>query len=322
MNKQFNQSPRVSAVMPVYNGARTLMEAVNSVLNQTYGDFELIICNDASTDETENILNNIKDGRVTVIHNRQNLGVGPTRDNAIDLARGVWIAVIDADDAWAPERLEVMLKEADACCDEMIFDDLIECHDTPLGMVPWHEMRGKRAFGSNGIDAVEVPITEFVREKRLLIKPIFPAKYVKKYKISHGFSRFAEDTEFFLKLLAYGLGIRYVPRAMYYYRITPESLSSLANRFILMKKILENSLSYFEHAPDIQTAIRKKISETVRSEYYMSFILAKKRKEVFKALRILYLYPWIIPEYFCSKIKTLRYDIHRLRHGGRPKRIL
>jgi len=66
----------------------------------------------------------------------------------------------------------------------MIFDDIVECHDTPSGMVPWQVMRGKRAFGGNGVDTVEVPITGFVCKKRLLIKPLFPAEYVRKYKIS------------------------------------------------------------------------------------------------------------------------------------------
>src|SRR5512136_1039319 len=138
IKSQSSHSPNVSVVMPVYNGARTLMEAVNSVLKQTYSDFELIICNDASTDETENILNSITDDRVRVIHNRQNLGEGPTRDRAIEVGRGVWLAVIDADDAWAPERLEVMLQETEGSTDMMVFDDILRCHDTPSGMVPWH----------------------------------------------------------------------------------------------------------------------------------------------------------------------------------------
>jgi succinoglycan biosynthesis protein ExoO len=322
MNKQSNNSPNVSVVMPVYNGERTLMEAVDSVLNQTYQDFELIICNDASTDETQNLLKKITDDRVKIILNLHNLGEGPTRDRAIELARGAWIAVIDADDAWAPERLEVMLREADGSTDKMIFDDIIECHDTPSGMVPCHVLRGKCAFGGNGVDTVEVPIADFVCKNRLLIKPLFPLKYVKKYKVLHSSRRFAEDTEFFLTLLAYGLTIRYVPRAMYYYRITPGSMSALANRSSLMREVLENAVDQFGHAPSIQKALHKKIAMIYREEkLYTPFFLALKKKDIMKALKILYQAPWIIPAFFSYLPERLFYHIHRVWHGGRTRGI-
>ena len=136
--------------MPVYNGARTLRQSVDSVLAQTFDDLELIICNDASTDETRKILKNIDDVRVRVVHNASNVGEGPARDRAIELARGMILAVIDGDDTWTPDRLETLLCEWDPSQKTMIFDDIMECHDTPSGMVPWHTLRGKYAFGSNG----------------------------------------------------------------------------------------------------------------------------------------------------------------------------
>src|SRR4030042_3280251 len=106
MNKSHpNHSPYVSVVMPVYNGARTLMESIDSILQQTYHNFELIICNDASTDETGDILNKITDDRVHVICNSNNMGQGLSKDRAINLARGIWIAVIDSADIWVPYRM-------------------------------------------------------------------------------------------------------------------------------------------------------------------------------------------------------------------------
>ena len=79
---QSSFSPTVSVVMPVFNGARTLRESVDSVLAQTFRDFELIICNDASTDNTGIILEKFVDERVRVIHNESNLGEGAARDRA------------------------------------------------------------------------------------------------------------------------------------------------------------------------------------------------------------------------------------------------
>jgi len=314
---QHPHPPAVSIVMPVYNGARTLMEAVDSVLKQTHGDFELIICNDASTDETFNILNSIRDDRVKVIHNPHNLGEGATRDKAIEQACGIWLAVIDADDAWAPDRLEAMLNEALASPDKMIFDDIIECHDTPSGMVPWRAMRGRRAFGGNGKDAVDVPAEIYACETRMLIKPLMPLACVRRNKVRHGSSRFGADTGFFLQLLSCGLSLRYMPRAMYYYRITPGSVSGVTNRFVLMQEVLENASGFFKHSPDVRTALRKKIYGLARAEHYASFFLALKGKDFIKALRTACRFPWIIPSYFRIKIKNMLYNRHRIRHGGR-----
>ena len=153
--------------MPVYNGARTLQDAIDSVLMQTFNNFELVICNDASTDETASILENVKDKRVHVILNRSNLGEGAARDRAIEAAQGRWLAVIDADDVWAPERLETLVAETGSTNNAMVFDDIIECHDTPDGMIPWRVLRGKIAFGGNGVETVEVSIDNFVKQERL-----------------------------------------------------------------------------------------------------------------------------------------------------------
>jgi succinoglycan biosynthesis protein ExoO len=322
MNKaQDNHLPNVSIVMPVFNGARTLKECVDSVLKQTYSDFEFIICNDASTDSTEEILNKIIDDRVRIINNPHNFGEGPTRDRAIDLACGKWLTVIDADDAWAPERLEVLLKEVGSSIDKMIIDDIIECHDTPSGMAPWRPLRGINAFGCNGRDAIDVPTEVFACSWRLLIKPLLPLIYVKQNNVRHSYSRFGADTGFFLQLLSCGLHLRYLPRAMYYYRITPGSMSGLTNRYILMHEVLENAAGHFKHAPSVQAALYKKISLVTRLEKYMSFIWALKRKEFIKALRIAYQTPWIVPNFFRLSFYSLRYHIHRIQHGGSTRGI-
>jgi succinoglycan biosynthesis protein ExoO len=316
---RINHSPDVSVVMPAYNSSRTLMEAVNSVLIQTYRDFELFICNDASTDDTRDILRNITDDRVRIIDNPYSLGEGPARDRAISLAQGEWLAVIDSDDAWAPQRLEVMLREAAASNNKIIFDDIIECHDTPTGMVPWHTLRGKYAFGGNGIGIIKVPIADYVFGSRLLIKPLFPVQYVKRHRIVHSTLRFAADTEFFLRALSHGLDLYYIPKAMYYYRITPGSMTGSTERSRMMREVLENSINLFNHAPAVQAALRKKIVMVRRDERYLPFIWALKKYEFVKALRIVCESPWIVAEFFRRLGHSLPYQVHRIWHGGRSR---
>ncbi len=99
--------PRVTVLMSVYNGERYLRDAVDSVLNQTFQDFEFIIVNDGSTDGTSQILAEYaeQDPRIRVIHNQTNTGVTISLNKGLAVAGGKYIARMDADDISAPDRL-------------------------------------------------------------------------------------------------------------------------------------------------------------------------------------------------------------------------
>ncbi|NHC40740.1 glycosyltransferase [Bacillus sp. MM2020_1] len=96
----------VSVVMAVYNGEKFIQEAIDSILLQTYEHYELIIVNDASTDNTPKILDNITNDRVQIIHLPSNQGAAEALNIGIDHAKGGWIAIHDADDISVPNRLE------------------------------------------------------------------------------------------------------------------------------------------------------------------------------------------------------------------------
>jgi len=99
-------APLVSVVMSTYNRADILSEAVDSILNQTFDDFEFIIINDNSTDSTHEKLLEYKDSRLRIFHNRKNCGCTFNYHNAQNLALGKYIAHIDDDDISMPERFE------------------------------------------------------------------------------------------------------------------------------------------------------------------------------------------------------------------------
>jgi glycosyltransferase involved in cell wall biosynthesis len=102
-----NSSPLVSVLMPVYNGDKYLREAIESILNQTFTDFEFLIINDGSTDDTENIILSYTDARIRYIKNEENLKLIATLNKGLDLAQGKYIARMDADDISICNRLEV-----------------------------------------------------------------------------------------------------------------------------------------------------------------------------------------------------------------------
>lgn len=96
----------VSVIMPVYNGEKYIAEAIESILNQTFQDFELLIINDCSTDETVSIINLYGDKKIRLIHNDTNLGLARVRNVGIKNAQGKYIAWLDSDDISLNTRLE------------------------------------------------------------------------------------------------------------------------------------------------------------------------------------------------------------------------
>lgn len=96
----------VSIIMPSYNTAPYIKETVQSVLDQTYINWELIIVDDCSTDNTDEVLSTIKDERIRYFKNEKNSGAALSRNMALREAKGQWIAYLDSDDLWLPEKLE------------------------------------------------------------------------------------------------------------------------------------------------------------------------------------------------------------------------
>lgn len=98
----------ISIIMAAYNAEKTIGHSISSVLDQTYPNFELLVVNDCSTDGTEKLVESFaaKDSRVRLISNEKNSGVSYTRKHGLEEAKGEWIAILDSDDAWAPEKLE------------------------------------------------------------------------------------------------------------------------------------------------------------------------------------------------------------------------
>lgn len=101
-------SPRISVIIPSYNRASFLLEAVESVYKQTFPDFELIIIDDGSTDETTEALK--KFPRSFLYRFQENQGVSKARNLGLTLARGEWVAFLDSDDLWLPKKLETQMR--------------------------------------------------------------------------------------------------------------------------------------------------------------------------------------------------------------------
>lgn len=110
MDKNMN-SPKISVLMPVYNAEKFLKEAIDSILNQTFTDFEFLIINDASTDRSKEIILSYKNPRIKYFENKKNLGQAVTLNRGLRYAKSEYIARMDADDISFPNRFELQYKE-------------------------------------------------------------------------------------------------------------------------------------------------------------------------------------------------------------------
>ena len=135
--------PKVSVVMPAYNAEKYISEAIESILNQTFTDFEFIIIDDGSIDDTVGIINYYNDDRIRLIQNEVNLGVAQTLNKGIELSRGQYIARMDADDISLPTRFEKQVAFLDVNPDVAVVGSDIEL----FGMV-----NEKRSFSSKHDD--------------------------------------------------------------------------------------------------------------------------------------------------------------------------
>ncbi len=124
----------VSVIIPVYNCRAYILESVRSVQEQTYGNIEIIIVDDGSTDGTQDVLESVKDSRIRLVRT-ENRGVSAARNTGMEASAGDYMAFIDADDKWFPRKLELqmaMMREEQNL--GLVFSDFIRFTDS--GVMP------------------------------------------------------------------------------------------------------------------------------------------------------------------------------------------
>lgn len=212
-------NPTLSILMPVFKTASYLQEAIDSMLSQRFSDFELIVLNDCSPDDAEDILDRYDDPRIVRYRGERNQGLANVLNVGMDMARGRYIARMDSDDISLPERFETQVNYLETHPDI----DLCSC--------------GMKLFGARDGSWVRDSDPEMVKITALFFSPILHASSVWR---RDSFERFglrfrqemvpAEDYDLWCRALVKGLRMVNLPECLYLYRIRPDQATENTER--------------------------------------------------------------------------------------------
>ncbi|MDQ6531540.1 glycosyltransferase [Flavobacterium sp. LHD-85] len=217
-------NPLISVLMPVYNGEKFLREAIDSILNQSYRNFEFIIINDGSTDETENIIFSYNDNRIRYIKNESNLRLIKTLNYGIELAKGEYIARMDADDIAVTDRFEKQIKQF-ILHDEI---DMVNCQCLLLNEDGngYRKNRTNITVNYEAIKYVSIFQTMIVHPAVMIKTSIMKRfKYNDQINTEH-----VEDFELWNRLFENNIKCFTIPESLIFYRLNSESITNTNGR--------------------------------------------------------------------------------------------
>lgn len=294
-------NPEISVIIPTYNSEGYIAQALKSVFNQTYRNFEIILVDDASSDSTVDIALSFGDQRLKIIKNKRNRGVSHARNCGIKQAQGRWIALLDSDDWYAPKRLESLLSVANKRCADLVADNLFLIQDQERE--PWSTLLEKNKKASSSVRLIDA--AEFASSDRLspiVGKRCWSLGYTKpmirrEFLVNHGIAynediNIGEDFTLYLECLRHQGRFYLVPEAHYYYRTRTVSLSTrkpqeylsqscaITQNFILQERRLSSNGKLLEALDKNLIVFKRRIAYQV----VMESIKRKKMREAYQQL--------------------------------------
>ena len=225
-------SPWVSVIMPVYNTSKYLGDAIQSILQQSFTNFEFIIIDDASTDDSENIIHSFNDPRIRFFKNQENKGLVYTLNKGLDLAEAEWIARMDGDDLSMPDRFEKQwsyLNEHPSV--EILATTVTLINEDGKATGKWND--DISAISTSEI-AGRLPLNNCIAHPTVFIKTSLLKKY--RYNPDQAMS---EDYDLWLRMVADGVEIHKLNEPLVEHRILKSSFtrSSKLNVFKKLAKV-------------------------------------------------------------------------------------
>lgn len=321
-----SQQPKVSVVLPVLNGMATIGKAVDSILEQTEKNLEIVIVDDGSTDGTFDYVQSrsMLDPRIKLFRHEKNMGLATARNATISHASGEWIAIFDADDWCEAERFEKLLKAAEAAHADVVFDNLkVFDHSQNRVLEETHFALKNQTMVLNAetFFRYDNPLRRYAMG---YAKPIFRKSFIDQHKI---FFKPAynggEDFVFLAEVLLSGGKTVVIPEAYYTYvlMVSPTTMKKSPHtrttkhtqRIIRGCDELVNTYAG-TITPDARKALihRRKIFELY--EKFREILEYLQQKNVSKAVQTFARYPFALLFFVTATLRVLYTNLLNLSH--------
>lgn len=284
-----NREVDVSVIMPAYNTEKYISKAIASLLSQTLENIEIIVVDDCSTDNTVSVVQSFDDPRLRLLQNSQNLGAGGTRNVALKAAQGKWVAVLDADDWYAPERLARLVQVAEQKNADLVVDDLNLIEDGASS--PWGTMiteSGKKIASISQISAADFIYSNIEGKGGLRLgfsKPLFRKDFLVKHNIKYDeITKVGEDFWLYMACFLHGATFFLVPEPYYFYRyrsgslISSDKIERLEIQCQNIRDFLEHKEYLYNHPQVAQALLIHKRESQKWLDYYRVIKPLKQRK--------------------------------------------
>lgn len=306
-------NPEVSIIIPAHNTENYIARAINSALGQTLTNLEVIVVDDASTDATLEVIKSFTDSRLRVFVNQQNLGVSGTRNRALREAKGNWIAVLDSDDWYAPDRLEKLLQVATAENADIVIDDLNFIQSSE--QQPWSTLlreSGEQIQTIKQIDPVYFVKTDLYGQVGLHLgfsKPLFKRNFLLNHDITYNETmQVAEDFQLTLQCLIDGAYCVFVPHPYYFYYFRPGSLvtQNKLRQINQTSKAIQNFLQQknVQNNPNLVEVLSQSLAILQKNKAYYSVVEPIKQQKLLTALLEIIRNPYFFV-HFLSQLKVI-----------------
>ena len=298
-------SIKVSIIIPAYNTEQYIAKAISSALAQTLEDIEVIVVDDCSKDNTVEIVKGFTDPRVKLLLNSQNMGAGGARNKAIQAAKGEWIAVLDSDDWYAPQRLEVLVGVAEQKNADFVADDSYLIEDGASN--PWSTIideSGVKVSSIQQFETADFVLTDIEGRPGLRLgftKPLFRREFLLDNQIKYEDIRVTQDFWFDIRCLMHGAKFFLIPEPYYFYRARPGSLVSsnkiqrMQEECEVIERFLKNT-EYLNRNPQVLKAMQLKLRETRKWLNYYSVVEPLKQGKILVCLQGMFSKPRVLQQ--------------------------
>ncbi|WP_460452255.1 glycosyltransferase family 2 protein [Alsobacter sp. SYSU BS001988] len=295
-------TPVVSVIIACFNSELYVAAALDAVRTQTLSAIEIIVIDDASTDQTVEIVTELasQDPRISLLRLPANVGPAVARNKGLQAARGRWIAIVDSDDLIARCRLQKLVAAAEADGADIACDNLVLFRDDARAV--GRALEGKDWTEPRGIDLVT-----FIRSNHAnagqsalgYLQPIIRTEFIRRSGVAYNEDLLLnEDYDLLLRMLAAGARMRVYPWPTYYYRKRETSLSRRYRRTDLQAMIAANAAFLRCQAAQssaVARALAERLDSIVDEVAFIDFKAALSARDVGSALAKLWARPQLVP---------------------------